>query len=476
MSAPKLFISYSWTTREREAWVLRLAEELTGSGVETILDKWDLQEGHDALAFMEQMVADPTVTKVIMVVDKNYATKADSREGGVGTETQIISKTVYEEQKQDKFVAITVEKDEKGKPYLPIYYQSRIYIDFCDPEKYSEKFEELLRWIYDKPLHKKPPLGKPPVFLSADASSVTIPTTVVFNRCIDAIKTGKPNAQGCVQEYLNTLIDGLENFRITRSYGEFDDAVIESIDNFIPYRNEFIQLMQVLVNYSDISTYSDIIHKFFEKLLCYNYRPEGVNTWRDTDWDNFRFITHEIFIYAVAIMIKSEKFDAIDQLLSTNYYVSYLARNDISPMVSYSDFLKPIFSIDEIRKRRLNKNHISLCTHLLKERTEHSGIQFQYLMQADFVLFMRASINNDRWVPNTLMYSENQYGPFEIFARAESKKYFDRMKCLISVTDKSDLATLIADFKSGKVWLPNWQWVPINPVLLMAFDNIAVHP
>lgn len=57
-SAPKLFISYSWSSPEHEAWVLNLAEELRSNGVDVVFDKWDLKEGHDAIAFMEQMVTD----------------------------------------------------------------------------------------------------------------------------------------------------------------------------------------------------------------------------------------------------------------------------------------------------------------------------------------------------------------------------------------------------------------------------------
>ena len=126
MENPKLFISYSWSDQAHEQWVLELATELQESGVEIILDKWDLKEGHDSVAFMEKMVTDPSIEKVIIVSDETYAKKADGRAGGVGTETQIISKEVYDQQEQDKFVAVVVEKDEEGKPFLPTYYKSRI--------------------------------------------------------------------------------------------------------------------------------------------------------------------------------------------------------------------------------------------------------------------------------------------------------------------------------------------------------------
>jgi len=99
-SHPKLFVSYSWTSPEHEAWVLKLATDLCEAGVDVILDKWDLKEGHDAHAFMEKMVSDREVVKVILICDKTYADKTDGRIGGVGTEAQIISAEIYKQQDQ----------------------------------------------------------------------------------------------------------------------------------------------------------------------------------------------------------------------------------------------------------------------------------------------------------------------------------------------------------------------------------------
>ena len=92
---PKLFISYSWSSPEHEQKVLNLATELREAGIDVIFDKWDLKEGHDAFAFMEKMVNDLDIKKVVIVCDRIYAEKADGRSGGVGTETQIISPEIY---------------------------------------------------------------------------------------------------------------------------------------------------------------------------------------------------------------------------------------------------------------------------------------------------------------------------------------------------------------------------------------------
>ncbi len=153
---PKLFISYSWTSPQHKQWVLELAKKLRSSGVDVILEKWNLKEGQDTITFMEGMVTDPTIDKVLIVVGKDYTEKANARESKVGTEAQIISKEIYENKGQEKFVALVLDKDENGKPYLPLYFQSRIYIDFSEPQNHEKEFEKLLRWIFDKPLYVKP--------------------------------------------------------------------------------------------------------------------------------------------------------------------------------------------------------------------------------------------------------------------------------------------------------------------------------
>lgn len=166
MSAPKLFVSYSWTSLDHEAWVLQFATELRESGVDVILDKWDLKEGHNAYAFMEKMVTDPEIKKVVLVCDRGYVQKTNGRSGGVGTEAQIISGEIYEQQAQDKFVAVVVERDDDGRPCVPAYYRGRIHIDLSDPSTYSSNLEKLLRWIFDKPLYVKPEIGQQPGFLA----------------------------------------------------------------------------------------------------------------------------------------------------------------------------------------------------------------------------------------------------------------------------------------------------------------------
>lgn len=477
---PKLFISYSWTNPQHEKWVVELAERLVNSGVDVEFDKWGLKEGHDKITFMEKMVTDSTIDKVLMVIDKNYAEKADARKGGVGTETQIISKEIYDKQQQDKFAALFLQKDENGEPYLPTYYKSKIYMDFSESHNFEKEFERLLRWIFDKPLYVKPTLGKQPAFLS-DETRIDIETTALQRSAIKAIKDDKRNASGYVADYLESLSVGLEKFRI--NVGElkqpFGEAVATSIENFIPYRGEFIELLLTIVKYGEGDNYAETLHKFFEGLIPYLYRPQNTGSWHDTDFDNFKFIIHELFLYTVAIFLKEEKIDTVCHLVSNDYYLEPNVRQGENGMVSYLEFCQDVRSINQIGNAPLNIQEDTLQATILNERAKYSGINFRYLMQADFILFIRHELASGDWWwwPMTILYAaRSSGGEFEIFARAESTKYFDKIKPLLGINKKNDIEQLFDAYVNNNRTLPRVGIFPIKVKSLMNFGKLATKP
>ena len=468
-------MSYSWSNATHEQWVVDLATELRESGVYVILDKWDLKEGHDSVAFMEKMVTDSEIKKVAIITDETYAAKADGRAGGVGTETQIISKEVYDNQEQDKFVAVVAQKDEQGKPYLPTYYKSRIYIDLSEPDNYGENFEKLIRWIFDKPLYVKPEIGKRPAFLD-EKDGVSLGTSPAHKRAVAAIRENKPYAPGALDEYLSTFSENLERFRLQNVEGEFDDAVVESIEQFLPYRNEAIQLFNTISHYAPAEENILKLHRFFESLIPYMHRPEDVRQWSEWDFDNFKFIVHELFLYALAILLKSERFQEANLLLTQQYYLSGNSDYGRDVMVSFIKFREHMRSLEH-RNDRLKLNRLSVRADMLETRSKSSGIEFRYLMQADFVLFMRAEVESEdfysRWWPETLLYVRRFHSPFEMFARSVSRKYFDKVKCLLAIEKPEDLNNLFDDYKNGKQQLPRWQFDSFNPAILLGFDQLA---
>ena len=427
MAGPRLFVSYSWSSPDHETRVLRLATDLRESGVDVILDKWDLREGHDAHAFMEKMVTDPEIKKVVLVCDKAYVEKTDERTGGVGTEAQIISPEIYEKQDQDKFVAIVTERDEHGKLYLPVYYRSRTYIDMSDPSTVAENFEKLLRWVHGQPLHKKPALGDKPAFLSQEEDAIALVTSARHRRAMDAVKNNRDHAIPALAEFFAGLSTEMEKLRLDPNADPFDEAVVQSIDSFLPYRNEAIELIIALALHLDIPETRTTLHRFFEALIPYLDRPEHVNQWREQDFDNFRFVIHELFLYAVACLIRYERFESAAYLMNSDYYVVARSQHVLNNMVPFG-VLRHFMESLRHRNQRLDLRRLSLRADLLKQRCRGIGIEFRHIMQADFVLFLRDNLDrlDDRmWWPETLLYIRRHTGPFEVFARSQSLGYFD---------------------------------------------------
>ena len=52
---PKVFVSYAWGTEQYQKKVLAFSTQLMSDGVDVVLDKWDLSEGNDTYAFMENV-------------------------------------------------------------------------------------------------------------------------------------------------------------------------------------------------------------------------------------------------------------------------------------------------------------------------------------------------------------------------------------------------------------------------------------
>lgn len=470
---PKAFISYCWSSPEHERWVIELAESLMENNVEVVLDKWDLKEGYDSIRFMEQMVNDPSVSKVIIISDKKYVEKADGRHGGVGTETQIISAEMYASVgQQDKFAVVVSERDEDGRAYLPTYYKGRIYMDLSDEGSYAPEFERLLRWLYDKPLHVRPPRGATPAFL-LDGDHQTLGTASHAKRVIDALVAGRTTALGTLAEYLNVFNANLERFRIVRDKALLlDDQMVQSVSELLPAKNEFISVGNAVAAYSTVGEFGERLHTFFESVYGHTLPPPNTGS-QEGDFDNFRFLIHELFLSAIAVFIKHGRVDLCLALVA-DYYLPGSGYSRHQPMATYEVF-RPNLQTLEYRKSRLQSNRISIQADMLIERLVGSGLRQDELTQADMVLFLRGQVLDARWYPVTCIYIGRYSRPMELFARASSRKSFDKIAPFLAVeSPEKFVEKIMAMEKSGMRLGGGFDTIDLNSVTALA--DLATKP
>jgi hypothetical protein len=481
---PKVFISYSWSSEEHEQWVEELATELIQAGIKVVLDKWDLKPGHNAFAFMQQMVNDPTIDKVLVVCDEVYSRKANELgSSGVSTETQIISPIVYSNARQERFVAVVTQRDEFGKAFLPTYLTSSFYLDFSNAAQKSESFEKLVRFVFGQPAHRRPNLGKPPSYITAP-NTPSLGTTVAFNRAISALRDGKNYADGAVEEFFSRFIEGLSEFRVTYAGGDIEnkaDLTSDSLAMLLPYRNEAAQLFSALAKYAPNETAAKNVHRFFENLIPYMFPPTQ-STYHDWDADNFKFLARELYLHLVAAFIMQEKFIDLDQILSNNFFVKDGNSRFQNSLCDFSVLCWAINSL-EYKNKAQQMGKTSLTATILNERSGVSGISFRDLMQADFLLYIRNHINlvkgfdspSARWWPDTAVYVGHFAETFEIFVRASSDRYYQRIKPLLGNIDSTQFKELIRQMVEDKV-LPRFGWDTLPVVQLTGLEQLASRP
>jgi hypothetical protein len=157
MKIPKVFISYSHDSQEHKKWVLELAIRLRNSGIDAIIDQFELKLGDDLPHFMETSLEKSD--KVIMICSDRYVEKSNNGEGGVGYEKMIITSSLLQRMNKNKIIPIIRQF---GESKLPTFLKSKLYINFSKNDEYEFNYDELVRTIHEHPLFEKPPVGNNP--------------------------------------------------------------------------------------------------------------------------------------------------------------------------------------------------------------------------------------------------------------------------------------------------------------------------
>ncbi len=482
---PKVFISYSWTTTDYESQVVALAERLVEMGIDVVLDKWDLVEGADVNKYMEQMRADANISKVLMLCDKAYAEKADSRKGGVGTETLIITPEIYGQadpaSKEQRYIPIIMERDEQGQACCPIFLSGRSYIDMSTPDLFEKGFEQLLRAIFNKPVFKKPELGKPPAYILSD-EEITLGSSSKQRAAITALQAGKANALGACRDYFDTVVENLERFRVEpEGKGELDDRLVRSIEMLEEPKNELVGFFATLIRYVPEQQAGETLRRFIERLYPFTQWPDdGRHQWVEIAADNYRFFLHELFLCAVAIALKEERFEVVPELVQDFYFVGRLGSNE-HPMKSYTRYRPYLEGLEVLRNQRLKTNRMSIHADMLKSRADVCPLlSFNHIMQADFFLFIHSCLQGgdmwNGWHPISLLYVGFRHAPFEVFARSQSSAYFDKVKLALEIKNKYALVDLCEKFTKGELKAPKWGFESFSPGHLAAIEAVATKP
>jgi hypothetical protein len=442
---PKVFISYSWTNQAHQERVKEWADRLIADGVDVVLDLYELKEGQDKFAFMERMVTDQDVTHVLVISDKTYAQKADARHKGVGTESQIISKEVYDKVEQSKFIPIVCEFADADTPYLPTFLKSRIWIDFSTPEAVNSHWERLVRLLYGKPLHEKPQLGKAPVFLADESKVPSTPARAKFSTLRQNILQGKPRLRMYRSEFLDACTVFADALRVRErpTVERLGDKVVEDCGKLVGVRDLIVDWVLLEAEASPSKDFSESLIEFLERLRELKARPEEVTSWNDAWFDAHKLFVYETFLYIVAALLKARAYEDLHNVYTSHYILPSADRSGderfdrFDGFYGYSETLNAVLAPE-------GKRLYSPAAELIKRQATRDDFPFADIIQADLLTLLMAFITPDaRWYPQ-LMHYAGFAKEFPFFVRAAQHKHFRKLATITGIEDATALREAVA--------------------------------
>ena len=393
---------------------------------------------------MERMVTDPAITHVLVISDKSYALKADARHKGVGTESQIISKEVYDKVDQSKFIPIVCEFTEDETPCLPVFLKSRIWIYFSTPEAVNNQWERLVRLLYGKPLHEKPQVGKAPTFITEDSKLPSTPARAKFSSLRQAILQGKPGLRMYRSDFLDACISYADALRVRKQpqAQRMGDKVLEDCGKLMAVRDLIIDWVLLEAEAAPSGDFSESLIEVLERLRELKARPEEVTSWNDAWFEAHRIFVYETFLYIVAALLKTRSYADLHNVYTSHYLLPLPERyaevkfEIFDDFYAYSETLNAVLAPD-------GKKFYSPAAELIKRQATRDDLPFVDIIQADLITLLMAFITpNARWYPQ-LMHYASFAKDFPFFVRATQHKHFLNLAIITGINDAAVLRDMV---------------------------------
>ena len=467
---PKVFISYSWTSKKR---AVDIADRLISNGVQVVIDVYDLKEGMDKYAFMQKIVDDESIEKVLIFCDKAYRDKANKFKGGVGDEAMIISPEIYGKVDQQKFIPIVLE-NEDGKPCLPTFAKSRIYINLADPDNEAEEFERLVRNLWGQPDRRRPVLGNRPSWLDIPSVNTSVLREQV--RAFDIAIRATPAPDSVLRKSAFEIVKIL-NEMLPRAEENGTFNLVDAIKNTEAIRNGYVDIVERFMQTDVFSgeKIAALIEDIYNGIVCHDFIKS----------ECYHFFFWDIFISTVALFICYEKFDALHALLNRTYFLRNIIGSNNDPTAyTFSRFRHYMEVLEREYKPKINERLVSLAADMLIKREYGTCINRRNLVTADTTLAHLAMLYGKAdftWYPALAPYS-NYAGYCLMWEKLPSKSFCRKIYPLFGVKTlgdfKATIKTMSDAWDGDKAMQQSCIWFGgIHPVLGHGdFEKIGTLP
>ncbi|HBQ0449047.1 TPA: toll/interleukin-1 receptor domain-containing protein [Klebsiella pneumoniae] len=182
MESPKVFVSHA--SEDKERFVMAFAERLRANGVDAWVDKWEIKVGDSLVRkiFSEGLAE---CSAIIVILSSYSVNKPWVKE-------ELDHAVVKKISEGTRIIPIVIDSCD-----VPAALKSTKWVNVKDFDSYDETFDEVISTIFGAT--NKPPLGKPPAFVSSFVSSTNvgghnaIDSFVTKLICEKALEIGSPH-------------------------------------------------------------------------------------------------------------------------------------------------------------------------------------------------------------------------------------------------------------------------------------------
>ncbi|QEC51951.1 hypothetical protein EDD80_1185 [Anseongella ginsenosidimutans] len=282
---------------------------------------------------------------------------------------------------------------------------------------------------------------------------------------INAIELDKPNKIVLLRRDLNNLIDRIHSLAPKKfsAGGDIND-LLDAIHNTQEPIADFSKIVEMVVVMEDRQCL-DEVHRWFGKILEKYQSPEGYQgSYRDGDYDYYRFLGHEMVVTLFAFLVKEGQWKVIWTLLKKTIPLSYLRSENGPADVTYVFASSHLSGLEEEEK---NRNKITLHGFILNERHKDGGLSavmpINDFAAADFFLFLYSEISERKshpyayWTAWSFIYLRTS----PLYLKRAEKKDFAKTLCdIFGLTSWEELRNEIQDsitkisgrFQGGSFW------------------------
>jgi hypothetical protein len=299
-----------------------------------------------------------------------------------------------------------------------------------------------VRRLHGKPDLERKPLGPPPAFLNERRAELR--TGRFLDIFKDTVEREKGHQTVRLEEYLDRLADIIaEETVVPEEKPEvLDEWAVETIDRLKPYRDEFTDLMLFIARYDETGKFASSLHSFFERLLTARRQRRDRFFGEELEATPLTFLTWELFLVAVAALVRKERFQHVKALFEHYHAPGDLYRSGAA--LQGFESLDPGFRLlDDFRKSRLRLARESVSADMIRERATLPELPILALMEADLFCWLRSILSAEErfwgWYPRLLVFAGHTVS-LPLFERAARVSVFERLAPALGVRDREDLA------------------------------------